>query len=387
MDKVNLIKGQYTCIKKLVNSLYLSKFFGQYRSYDKINIIMFDFINEKLNFCDRKEIPKKYISCRFLNYGISFMHSAIKTCCHSKEGITFYSDYKGEKINWKNIEKKRKEIIRKCMEGDIPENCKGCINLVNQKWDNSFLIKEIVINNWDQCNCNCIYCVYSSHGTYLQTKKQPSKYYNVYKHLKWLYSHKKIDKYAKIVFVGGDLTILDESDKIIDLCLKNKIYFMFFHTSAIFYSKGIEKAIKKAPIVKFDFSLDCGCRETYKKIKRIDTFDNVIENIKRYMACSPKAQNVIIAKYIIIKDYNDNVEELEKWINLIVSLKIKYTKLEFDLREFDIKISNKREFVKPNYYELYKSYYNLIQKHKLIDESTSYTKQVLKEGGLPKNYC
>lgn len=162
---------------------------------------------------------------------------------------------------------------------------------------------------------------------------------------------------------------------------------MFFHTSAIYYSKGIEKAIKKAPFVKFDFSMDCGSREMYKKIKRIDAFDNVIANIKRYMSCSPNAKNAIVAKYIIIRNVNDNVEELKKWLDVTLSLGIKFTKLEFDLREFDIKISNKKEYVKPNYYEIYNTYYTLINKYNLIDESTPYTKKVLKDGGLPDGYC
>lgn len=347
---------------------------------------MFHIFNKCIHKQEYSEKTNAYLSCRYLNYGISFMHTAIKSCCHSKEGIIFYSDYKGEKIDWDKIEKQRQETINNCIKGILPESCKGCINLIKQKWKSSSLISEIVINNWDQCNCNCIYCVYASHGTFLQTKKQPSKYYNVYRHLKWLFSHNKISKQAKVVFVGGDLTILDEADKIIDLCLKYGVGLLFFHTSAIYYSKGIEKAIKKAPLVKFDFSMDCGSGEMYKKIKRIDAFDNVIENIKRYMSCSPKAANSIIAKYIIIRNVNDNSEELEKWVNLMVSLGIRFTKLEFDLREFDIKISNCKEYVNPNYYDIYNTYYELIQKYNLIDESTPYTKQILTEGSLPKGY-
>lgn len=332
----------------------------------------------------KKELTP-YLSCKFLNHGISFMHTAIKTCCHSKEGITFYKDYSGEKINWKAIEETRKKAIENCKNGIIPKTCEGCINLEKANWGND-KIKEIIINNWDHCNCGCIYCVYSSHGTYLQTEKQPSKYYNVYKHLKWLYQHKKISKQAKIIFVGGDLTLLDETDKIIDLCLKNKVGLFFFHTSAIFYSQGIEKALKSNQMVKMDFSMDCGTREMYKKIKRIDAFDNVIENIKKYLSCSKTAQYSIIAKYIILNNINDNIEELDKWLSLMNDIGVKNTKLELDLREFDVKIQGNKETVKTKYYDMYKYYLKKIYEYEMNDESTPYTKLVLKEGKTPNGY-
>lgn len=132
---------------------------------------MFHIFSRNIHKQELQKTTEAYLSCRFLNYGIAFMHTAIKTCCHSKEGITFYSDYKGEKIDWARVEKQRLDVINNCIQGVLPETCKGCINLAKRNWNNSLLINEIVINNWDQCNCNCIYCVYSSHGTFLQTKK------------------------------------------------------------------------------------------------------------------------------------------------------------------------------------------------------------------------
>ena len=340
-----------------------------------------------LNFLKKKpqEKQEKYLSCRFLNYGISFMHTAIKTCCHSKEGITFYKDYKGEKIDWKTLEKTRKEAIENCKKGILPQTCEGCINLAKADWQDD-KIREIVINNWDHCNCGCIYCVYSSHGTYLQTEKQPSKYYNVYKHLKWLYDHKKISEKAKIVFVGGDISLLDEAEKIVELILKNKAGLIFFHTSAVYYSKAIEKALKSNTFIKMDFSMDAGTKEMYKKIKRIDAFDNVVSNIKKYIACSKQAQQAIIGKYIIINNVNDTVEDLDKWLSLMNEIGVKNTKLELDLREFDIKIQGNEEIVKPQYYQMYKHYSKKRQEYKMNDESTPYTKLILKEGRTLNGY-
>ena len=100
--------------------------------------------------------------------------------------------------------------------------------------------------------------------------------------------------------VGGDLTVLDEADDIINLCLDRGVSRMSFHSSCIYYSKGIERALKELNTMNFDFSIDCGNRELYKKIKRIDAFEQVITNIKKYLSISKSAKRFRIINSILI---------------------------------------------------------------------------------------
>ena len=60
-----------------------------------------------------KNETKEYLSCRHLQGGITFMHDSIRTCCSIKQGIVFFKNYKGEKINWNKIYKERKKVINK----------------------------------------------------------------------------------------------------------------------------------------------------------------------------------------------------------------------------------------------------------------------------------
>lgn len=332
-----------------------------------------------------KDDHQAFSCCRHIMGGITFMHNAFRVCCSNKEGITFAENYKGEKINWKKIRKERKKIIENCKNGILPEKCKGCVDLATRVWDDNNLIDNIYINHWDHCNCACVYCLADSHSQFLQKTSKPSRYYNVYEHLKQLYKNKMISPDVFVEMVGGDLTVLDEADDIINLCLDNGVGVMSFHSSCIFYSKGIERAIKEAPLVIFDFSLDCGNRELYKKIKRIDAFDDVIANLKRYMACSENSKESLVAKYIIVDGYNDNIEALEEWLQLINSLGIKKAKVDIDFKRFFPEFHHPDPTVPKHYYDLYDHFYKRIKELGIEDNCWEYSKQVMAQGGIPKD--
>lgn len=346
---------------------------------------MFGFLKKLVKKdCDEQN-SKEYLSCRHLHGGITFMHRAFRTCCSHKCGVTFVEDYKGEPIDWKEIAKIRKKVIDNCKKGIIPDNCKGCVDLEVKNWEEHKLIDDIYINHWDHCNCGCVYCV-AGQSQFLQTESKPSRYYDVLKHLQDLYKHKMISKNVHVELVGGDLTVLNEADDIINLCLDNGVGRMSFHSSCIYYSKGIERALKEAPEVDFDFSLDCGDRELYKKIKRIDAMDQVVENLKRYINCSEKAKDAMVAKYIIVDGLNDSVEELDKWLHLIHSLGIKKAKIDVNFRRFFPEFHHPDPTVPQVYYDMYDHYHNRIKEWGIEDCCWEFSKRVFENGGLPKDY-
>lgn len=342
-----------------------------------------------LNFIKNilKKENKEYLSCRHLHGGITFMHGTIRTCCSHKQGVTFFDGYKGEPINWKKVADVRKKVIKNCKNGIIPENCKGCVDLQKTCWekeDNK--ITELYFNYWDHCNCGCVYCVASGHAQFLETEKKPSRYYSVLHHIKQLYKHNMISKNVHVELVGGDLTILDEADDIINLCLDNGVGRMSFHSSCIYYSNGIERALKEAPCVDFDFSLDCSNKELYKKIKRIDAFDDVVENVKKYLSVSDKAKDALIAKYIIIDGLNDNIEEVENWLQLIHSIGIKKAKIDINFKRFFPEFHHSDPTVPKHYYDIYNHYNKRIQELGIQDCCWEFSKRVLENGGIPKDY-
>lgn len=339
---------------------------------------MFDFLKQKNK--------KEYDCCRYLQGGITFMPDFIATCCSNKKGVIFCPEYKGKNIDWKQIERQRQSVLNSCKKGILPENCKGCIDLETKVWEEKPLINEIYLNYWDHCNCGCVYCVLSPHGEFLKREKKPSKYYSVYEHLNKLYRQKKISKNVHVELVGGDLTVLDEAEDIINLCLNFGVGRMSFHTSGIFYSEGIERALKEAPCVDIDFSLDCGSRELYKKIKRIDAFDNVVQNIKKYLNCSPKAPEAIIAKYIILDGLNDSVEEIDKWINLIYEMGIKNSKIDINFKRFFPEWHHYDPNVPKHYYDIYNHFEKRTKELGIKTHYWEFSKRVFEQGRTPDGY-
>ena len=337
------------------------------------------------NFFNRNENPE-YTCCKHLQGGITFIHQAFRTCCSNKRGVTFINNYKGEDIDWKKIAKRRKEIIKNCQKGILPPNCVGCVDLEKKHWDKNNLINNIFIHHWDHCNCGCVYCVAANHAQFLQKEPKPSRYYEVYKHLVQMYKYKMISPDVHVELVGGDLTVLDESDKIINLFIDNGVKEMAFHSSCIYYSKGIERALKEVPSVNLDFSVDCGNRELYKKIKRIDAFDSVAENLRRYMAASEKSVDSMEAKYIIVDGYNDNIKAIDEWIDFINSIGIKHAKVDVNFQKFFPEFHHPNPTVPPHYYEMFDHYNKRIAELGIQDRCWEFTKRVLEEGGIPKGY-
>lgn len=344
---------------------------------------MLDFLPKFLS--KKRADEKEYLSCRYLQGGITFMHDAIRTCCSSKEGVNFFLNYKGEPIDWKKVAKERSIIIRDCKNGIIPKNCQGCIDLQKKYWTDEGKITELYFNHWDHCNCGCVYCSVGS-AKFLETQKRAGDYYSVLGHIKQLYKHKMISDKVHVELIGGDLTLLDEAEELVNLCLDNKVGRMSFHSSCIYYSKAIERAFKEAPCVDLDFSLDCGNRELYKKIKRIDAFDNVVENVVHYLNVSDKSKDTIIAKYILIDGLNDSVEEVENWLQLIHSMGITNAKIDINFKRFFPEFHHHNPTVPKHYYDIYKHFEKRIQELGITAHWWEFSKRVLQEGGIPKGY-
>ena len=78
------------------------------------------------------------------------------------------------------------------------------------------------------------------------------------------------------------------------------------------------------------WSLDAGTRETYRKIKQIDAFENVMKNVQRYTEQDAFGGKLIAAKYLIVKGLNDNGEEFDAFLNVVTNLGLKFISLSFD---------------------------------------------------------
>ena len=131
-----------------------------------------------------------------------------------------------------------------------------------------------------------------------------------------------------LCFGGGEPTILDDFDKLIDIFIKNGARNIRINTSGIKYSKAIEKALKLGAM-SIVISTDSGSQETYEKIKQVKCYKKVWENIRKY--CKVASDKTLVkVKFIIIPNVNDTYEEIDKWFDEVVKNGVKAVSLSVE---------------------------------------------------------
>ncbi len=286
---------------------------------------------------------KKFVSCHWLEHGIIFDHAnIIRVCCEqSHEGKGRY--ILDDKFNgiWLDIDKikSEKEILKlKVRNGQIPSCCKGCQFLKNDYWDDKNYFSHVLLTHWSNCNTRCVYC-----PAVRDNSLSDENVYNIIPIIDQLYDAKMINEDTYFSIAGGEATIYPEFDKLIYHLMTLGIHKINFNTSGIKHSHSIEQAIKDN-IGEVVISIDSATAYLYTKIKGTNTFQVVVNNIKRYLEAQQIGEKRVIVKFILIKGYNDNNKELLDWFMLCLKLGVKKLAIDIDIAWF-----NEFEHGYPNY--------------------------------------
>lgn len=271
-----------------------------------------------------------YLSCEFVENGMCFIRDAAVLCSYSMcmkfEAIKIIEDYKGELFDWEKIRAIKQEYRDRFAKGDIPPICKGCPSLQVKDWDGSMQLKYILINHWENCQLDCIYCHTHQDKKYLNSLK-PWKILPV---LKDALKQNMLSYNGNVNITGGEPTILKEFPDLMKFFLEKTNIFIMINSAAVDYSKWIKKGLEKRRVM-VTISLDAGTRETYKKIKNVDKFKKVIDNIKKYKKhLDPIQTSLIGMKYIFIPGYNDTLEEVQSWLKIVEDLGLTNIQLELE---------------------------------------------------------
>ncbi|HUU39981.1 MAG TPA: radical SAM protein [Desulfatiglandales bacterium] len=176
--------------------------------------------------------------------------------------------------------------------------CRGCYALEKREWENSNekpYFKHFSVNNFLLCNLRCNYC-YTLDERYKILPQYAYALFPFFKHMiesGYLYSDASMD------WGGGEPTLLQDFDKVAGLFIENGFKQHIF-TNATIYSEFIEQGLRNNTI-SIQASVDSGTRETYKRIKGKNLFDDVWHNLARYA----KTGGHVIAKYIVKNDNAD----------------------------------------------------------------------------------
>ncbi len=257
--------------------------------------------------------------CKFLINSLSFHQQNVRFCTTLQLGqlISTYKETAEELA--KKITNLRKKIKENLEKGIIPEGCRECIYKNNEYIEND-KIRKIDLYYWYHCNCRCFYCSYRDVTKSEFSDKAKEGNPLIYRTIKELYKLNQIDKKELVVtFGGGEIGVLKEFPKLIDLFLKNNVTKVWCESSGIKYLKSMEKLLKQGKGV-ITVAVCCGDREIYKKIKQRDKYIVVMKNLSKYVKAAKKYKKDIyndinvISKFIILNGFNNTYEEVEKWL-------------------------------------------------------------------------
>lgn len=324
-------------------------------------------------------------SCELLKNEITFFQNQIQSCCSSQMGPVYYPDYKGEKVDVQKILEIKSNAFEQMKNGDIPKNCKGCFNLKpfdGKNFQRKF--SRLIISHWVHCNCSCIYCARNEFSDGKVTREpKNSDYYDMLPILREMYQNDLLSTNNDLFvdFQGGDISVLKEFDDIIKELMAHNVGYIRFTTNNIIYQPLIAELFKQGK-AELMTSLDCGTKETYLKLKRVNKFDDTIENLKKYKQACPNAY--IFVKYITVKGINDNVDEVNKFLDLMFEIGIPTVSFEIDYRDIMMN-PNKRFEIPSHYYELLDIFKQRCENNNVQLTLFTHTENVMKQGWFGKD--
>ena len=297
----------------------------------------------------------EYNGCRWLDSAIHFERKFVSDCCKRPSigsGMPkLIPDFNGGPIDWEKLFKIKHDRIKQQKEAIINE-CKGCEFLSDYEYKMEKKISDFQFSQCKLCNSRCVYC--APKGTF-----DPG--YNVYPIIKDLIEKGYYKPGGEAIFQGGEPTLMTNFEELVDLLASNGSRLRIL-TSAIKFSPKIEEYIAKDNCLVV-ISIDSGCRQTYKKVKLVDKFDVVCNNIEKYARAVKDPYNLMI-KYIIVPGINDNIHEIDLFFKLMKKLNVKCVAI--DIEDNYARVYNYKN-VSPHIYLLYDYFIYLAKKNNMPD--------------------
>ncbi|WP_225999290.1 radical SAM protein [Paenibacillus sp. BJ-4] len=294
-------------------------------------------------------------------------------------GVTL-SDKGEESI--KSIIKKRDEIITESKmfslldKGDHERNytseCAKCPHFNEMTGEGDGLIHYVNINMYPApCQAKCTYCsVHNSNFGILNKWLHEERYENMLNAIEWAHDNGMIATDAVWQAASGEITIHPYREKIYDLMKDKAAQFL---TNCFIFDKKIAAILGANPRSSINLSIDAGTSETWYKVKGVNNFDKVMNNLDKYSASSVHPEQITL-KYIILTGINDNLEDYQGVINIMKRLKIEKLVISRDNRTKTEKlIVSHNNRVKDKFYT---------EQYSPTDKATDDLTAMLKENGM-----
>jgi len=243
--------------------------------------------------------------CHLIGHDLMLDGSGISTCCKIGYRTTIASDgnIKKDIIKYNEfVNRLRDDLTQGKLTG-----CTGCPELRDGIESEKMSVKHVIIGTalpgHQSCNFKCSYCTYE-----LEVKKVwDSRTDSVVDIFQEIESISSIDT---ISYISGEISVSPFKYEIINIWNKNG-WGGWINTNASIYIYEMAKLASKYNIILV-ISLDAGTKETFNKIKGVDCFEKVIENIKKYSIHGVP----ICLKYVLLENINGDEHNLFSFVRI-----------------------------------------------------------------------
>ena len=275
-------------------------------------------------------------NCQFKYKQLYFFGQNVAFCSNGnpsqqRKYPIIYKNFNGN-IDIKDLLKKIEKVRKNVRKGIFPAECEGCHLIKEVDEADSLKIDFIQFSDYCLCNSRCIYCnswrtsIVQEDGR-VKSSVGISDSYNIIPIINILISKKLITQNTAIGFAGGEPTVYQYFEDALKLLLDFGIKQIKIYSNVIRYSEQIARGLNMG-VVDLTVSVDAGTKEIHKKVKGVESYELIYENLKRYLQIA-KNKSQIVSKYVIVPEINDLESEIEKWI--LKSKEIGVKKLEINL--------------------------------------------------------
>jgi len=298
---------------------------------------------------------KKYRSCNYLNQFHLYFQTYdteserfVRFCCGAPDNILGSSFCGNSQETIKSILNIHTNIAAESKmfsllgETSVYETrnytspCAKCDLFQLKNWEDSDgLIHYISFNmSPSPCQSRCIYCwnheLSNSH-------LHPQNFEKLLDIIIYFKNNGMIAEDTIWQMASGEITIHP---------FKNQIYNLVgtqtaqFFTNCFIYDKNISINLATNPKSVIDLSIDSGTPQTWEKIKGVDNFNTVLDNLHKYSTSCITPEQIVL-KYIILPGINDNLEDYRSVVKLMKNLKLRILHISCDLRERNTRDNDK----------------------------------------------
>ncbi|MDR0499512.1 MAG: radical SAM protein [Holophagales bacterium] len=277
---------------------------------------------------------KEYKSCLFLENYMCYENYSVDTewslqfCCANSDGsnkspLVRGRDYEEAVYNFFAM---RDRIIDELNSSSnfMPSPCLNCCMVNMGSWRTDREIRRFVLSYPGTCNFRCVYCCINDMINCNSNKINDINRLTEesLRFLKFLRDKHYINKHTHITINSGEILIHTMRDKILEALEDNPC---FINSNISQYNEKLAKILSiKGNALKT--SLDAGTPETFAKIKSVDLFDKVCQNLCRYAS-----QTHVILQYIFLPGINDNERDIDGFIAILQKNEIKNVQIKSDM--------------------------------------------------------